>query len=129
MFFFFCLWRSYVVATDQKRDFNLSWNQNLDDLLVSTFPQKETCLSSKPQSNDKKMQQVGLLIDYFLLFLSLLNCYHYYYYYFLFIFFIFFTECLTSDHEVAGSIPGTSTNFKCGLGLERGLPSPVRTTG
>ena len=28
-----------------------------------------------------------------------------------------------SDHEVAGSIPGTSTNFKCGLGLERGPPS------
>ena len=28
-----------------------------------------------------------------------------------------------SDHEVADSIPGTSTNFKCGLGLERGPPS------
>ena len=30
------------------------------------------------------------------------------------------------DHEVAGSIPGTSTNFKCGLGLGRGPPSLVR---
>ena len=37
--------------------------------------------------------------------------------------------CLTTDHEVAGSIPGTSTNFKCGLGLERGPPSLVRTIG
>ena len=27
----------------------------------------------------------------------------------------------------AGSIPGTSTNYKCGLGLERGPPSLVRT--
>ena len=35
--------------------------------------------------------------------------------------------CLTTDHEVAGSITGTSTNFKCGLGLERGPPSFVRT--
>ena len=35
----------------------------------------------------------------------------------------------TTDHEVAGSIPGTSTNFKCGLGLERGPPSLVRTIG
>ena len=26
-------------------------------------------------------------------------------------------------------IPGTSTNFKCGLGLERGPPSLVRTIG
>ena len=34
-----------------------------------------------------------------------------------------------SDHEVAGSIPGTSTNFKCGLGLEWGPPSLVRTIG
>ena len=32
-----------------------------------------------------------------------------------------------TDHEVAGSIPGTSTNFKCGLGLERGPHSLVRT--
>ena len=37
--------------------------------------------------------------------------------------------CLTTDHEVAGSIPGTSTNFNCGLGLERGPPSLVRTIG
>ena len=37
------------------------------------------------------------------------------------------SACLTTDHEVAGSIPGTSTNFKCGLGLERGPPSLVRT--
>ena len=37
--------------------------------------------------------------------------------------------CLTTDHGVAGSIPGTSTNFKCGLGLERGPPSLVRTIG
>ena len=37
--------------------------------------------------------------------------------------------CLTPDHEVAGSIPGTSRNFKCGLGLERGPPSLVRTIG
>ena len=36
---------------------------------------------------------------------------------------------MTTDHEVAGSIPGTSTNFKCGLGLERGAPSLVRTIG
>ena len=34
-----------------------------------------------------------------------------------------------TDHEVAGSIPGTSTNFKSGLGLERGPPSLVRTIG
>ena len=34
-----------------------------------------------------------------------------------------------TDHEVAGSIPGTSTNFKCGLDLERGPPSLVRTIG
>ena len=33
------------------------------------------------------------------------------------------------NHEVAGSIPGTSTNFKCGLGLERGSLSLVRTIG
>ena len=37
--------------------------------------------------------------------------------------------CLTTDHEVAGSIPGTSTHFKCGLGLERGPPSLVETIG
>ena len=37
--------------------------------------------------------------------------------------------CLTTDHEVAGSIPGISTIFKCGLGLERGPPSLVRTIG
>ena len=35
----------------------------------------------------------------------------------------------TTDHEVAGSITGTSTNFKFGLGLERGPPSLVRTIG
>ena len=34
---------------------------------------------------------------------------------------------MTTDHEVAGSIPSTSTNFKCGLGLERGPPSLMRT--
>ena len=33
------------------------------------------------------------------------------------------------DHEVAGSIPGTFTNFKCGLGMEQGSPSLVRTSG
>ena len=32
-------------------------------------------------------------------------------------------------HEVTGSIPGTFHNFKCGLGLERGLPRLVRTIG
>ena len=37
--------------------------------------------------------------------------------------------CLITDHEVAGTIPDTSTNFKCGLGLERGPPSLVRTIG
>ena len=37
--------------------------------------------------------------------------------------------CLTTDHEVAGSFLGTSTNFKCGLGLEWGPPSLVRTIG
>ena len=37
--------------------------------------------------------------------------------------------CLTTDHGVAGSIPGTSTNFKFGLGLEQGPPSLVRTIG
>ena len=37
--------------------------------------------------------------------------------------------CLTTDHEVAGSIPGTFTKFKCGLGLERDPPSLVRTIG
>ena len=36
-------------------------------------------------------------------------------------------SCLTTDHEVAGSIPGTSTNFKYGLGLERGPPNLVTT--
>ena len=40
---------------------------------------------------------------------------------------IFWSACLITDHEVAGSIPGTFTNFKCGLGLERGPPSLVRT--
>ena len=37
--------------------------------------------------------------------------------------------CLTTDHGVAVSIPGSSTNFKCGLGLERGPASLVRTIG
>ena len=36
--------------------------------------------------------------------------------------------CVT-NHEVADSIPGTSTDFKCGLGLERGPPSLVRILG
>ena len=36
---------------------------------------------------------------------------------------------LTTDHGVTGSIPGTSTNWKCGLGLERGPSSIVRTIG
>ena len=39
------------------------------------------------------------------------------------------SACLTTDHEVAGSIPGTSTNFKCGLGLVRGTRNLVRTIG
>ena len=39
-----------------------------------------------------------------------------------------YLKCV-SNHEVAGSIPGTSTNFKCRLGLERGPPSLVRTIG
>ena len=42
---------------------------------------------------------------------------------------VWWLACLTTDYEVAGSIPGTSTNFKCGLGLERGPPSLVRTIG
>ena len=36
---------------------------------------------------------------------------------------------LTADHEISGSIPGTSTNFKCGLGLERAPPRLLRTIG
>ena len=53
---------------------------------------------------------------------------------FLFMFFYVFSlvqwlACLITDHEVAGSIPGTSTNFRCGLGRERGPPSLVRTIG
>ena len=39
------------------------------------------------------------------------------------------SACLDTDHEVAISIPGTSTNFKCRLGLERGPPSLVKTIG
>ena len=31
---------------------------------------------------------------------------------------------LTTDHEVTGSILSTSTNFKCGLGLERVSTQP-----
>ena len=42
---------------------------------------------------------------------------------------IIIAACLTTDHEVAGSIPGTSTNFKCGLGLERVPPGLMRTIG
>ena len=42
---------------------------------------------------------------------------------------VLWSACLTTDHEVAGSIHGTSTNFKCGLGLERGPPNLVRTIG
>ena len=34
-----------------------------------------------------------------------------------------------SDHEVTGSIPSTSTNFKCRLGLEWGPTSLMRTIG
>ena len=30
------------------------------------------------------------------------------------------SACLTTDHEIASSIPGTSTDFKCELSLERG---------
>ena len=37
--------------------------------------------------------------------------------------------CLTTDHEVAGSISGTSINFKYGLGLEWGPPSLMETIG
>ena len=33
------------------------------------------------------------------------------------------------DHEVAGSIPDTSTDFKCRLGLDRGPAGLVRTIG
>ena len=44
-------------------------------------------------------------------------------------FFISLKYCLVQDHEIAGSIPGNFTNFKCGLGLERGPPSLVRTIG
>ena len=36
---------------------------------------------------------------------------------------------VTTDHEVAGSIAGTFTILKCGLGLERGPLILVRTTG
>ena len=41
----------------------------------------------------------------------------------------YWSACLTADHGVAGSIPGIFTNFKCGLDLERGPPSLVRTIG
>ena len=49
-----------------------------------------------------------------LVYLALGSCkplvlFYYYYYYYL---------CLTTDHEVADSIPGISTNFKYELGLE-----------
>ena len=36
---------------------------------------------------------------------------------------------LTPDPAFTGSIPGTFTNFKCGLGLARGTPSLPRTIG
>ena len=39
------------------------------------------------------------------------------------------SACLTTNHEVAGSIPGTSTNFKCGLDLERGARCLMKTIG
>ena len=42
---------------------------------------------------------------------------------FIIIIIIIILECLTTDHKVAGSIPGTSTDFKCGLGLERVHPA------
>ena len=42
---------------------------------------------------------------------------------------ILLLACLITDHEVAGWIPDTSTNLKCGLGLERGPPSLLRTIG
>ena len=29
---------------------------------------------------------------------------------------VYWSACLTTDHEVADSIPETSTNFKCGTG-------------
>ena len=46
------------------------------------------------------------------------------------LFFSFFkgSACLTTDYEVAGSIPGIPT-FKCQVGLERGPPSFVSTIG
>ena len=37
--------------------------------------------------------------------------------------------CKTTDRDVADSIPGISTNIKCGLILERGPPTLVRTIG
>ena len=42
---------------------------------------------------------------------------------------VYWLACLTTDYEVAGSIPGISTDFKCGLDLERGSPSLMRTIG
>ena len=36
---------------------------------------------------------------------------------------------LIVNYEVAGSIPGTNNDFKCGLDLERGTPILVRTVG
>ena len=42
---------------------------------------------------------------------------------------VYWSACVTTDHEVASSIPSTSTNFKYGLGLERGPPYLVRTIG
>ena len=42
---------------------------------------------------------------------------------------VYWLACLTTDHEVAGLIPGTSTNFKFWLGRERGPPSLMWTIG
>ena len=42
---------------------------------------------------------------------------------------VYVSACLPTDHEVACSIPGISANFKCGLDLERGPPSLLRTIG
>ena len=36
---------------------------------------------------------------------------------------------MTTDHEVARSIPGTSTNFKMWIGSGAGSPCPMRATG
>ena len=38
-------------------------------------------------------------------------------------------SCYHQSKHFHSSIPGTSDKFKCGLGLERGPPSLVRTIG